>query len=289
MSRVVNVSIIILLYIVVMVIAAIFVYKDAKRRGMNEVVWGLIGLLTPFLLGVFLYLICRNPLTELKCPKCGAFVDKTMENCPNCNSRLLTQCPVCHFPVQKGWKTCPQCGNEYEENYQQPILDYKKDSTLAPIIFIILILIVCISGVVNMFVGDGQKFSGYGGYTGMYNISADDLRKNDEIAEWLDSCDEKEETMCVLYSTEDGTCILYVKNSTQLLYGDSDISYYDKKIEANFFVKESEWEDEFGYDFFLYDMEKMEKLDVYGTMNGEDVDVDVSYTDAEINRETWRE
>ena len=44
---------------VILIFVIIWVYKDAKKRGLNAVVWVLIVWITPFFIGVILYMINR--------------------------------------------------------------------------------------------------------------------------------------------------------------------------------------------------------------------------------------
>ena len=44
----------------VLTFIAIWVYKDAKNKGLNAVVWVLIVWITPFFIGVIIYMINRN-------------------------------------------------------------------------------------------------------------------------------------------------------------------------------------------------------------------------------------
>lgn len=44
----------------VLTFITIWVYKDAKNKGLNAVVWVLIVWITPFFIGVLIYMINRN-------------------------------------------------------------------------------------------------------------------------------------------------------------------------------------------------------------------------------------
>jgi predicted RNA-binding Zn-ribbon protein involved in translation (DUF1610 family) len=55
--------------------------------------------------------------TEMRCPKCGTFVDSHCEICPSCNAEFLQdeyECPVCGRSVHYGIKKC-KCGASFEE------------------------------------------------------------------------------------------------------------------------------------------------------------------------------
>ena len=44
--------------------AAIWVYKDAKNKGLNAVVWVLIVWITPFFIGLIIYTLNRNRMSS---------------------------------------------------------------------------------------------------------------------------------------------------------------------------------------------------------------------------------
>jgi hypothetical protein len=60
-----------------------FVYGDARRRGMPAVLWLLVALLVPNLLGFLLYFLLRRPLLR-PCERCGAGIEPGLAFCPHC-------------------------------------------------------------------------------------------------------------------------------------------------------------------------------------------------------------
>ena len=46
--------------LIVPILIGVYVYRDAKRRGMNALVWTLIALFAPSLIGFIIYLLVRN-------------------------------------------------------------------------------------------------------------------------------------------------------------------------------------------------------------------------------------
>jgi hypothetical protein len=66
-------------------IALGFVYGDAKRRGMPAVLWTLMVLLTPNMIGFFLYFALRQPLLA-ECGNCGSGVASSQRFCSACGS-----------------------------------------------------------------------------------------------------------------------------------------------------------------------------------------------------------
>jgi hypothetical protein len=67
-----------------------YIYADAKRRGMPPVLWVLVALMVPNLIGFILYFALRKP--------------------------LLSACASCGQGVMPGQKFCPSCGREQGTN-----------------------------------------------------------------------------------------------------------------------------------------------------------------------------
>jgi hypothetical protein len=100
-----------------------YVYGDAKRRGMRQVLWTLIAFFVPNALGFIAYFILRDPLLQ-PCAACGATARRDFAFCPQCGSPLPRVCPSCHRPVEPIWPHCAHCG--------QKLLGEPASSALAP-------------------------------------------------------------------------------------------------------------------------------------------------------------
>lgn len=281
------------IYFFLAVVSAIYVYTDAKKRGMNAVMWALIALFVPFLLGLIIYLIFRKPLMEFQCPKCGNGLETHAKICPQCGHSLVTQCPECNFPVQRGWKSCPQCGNELPTNFEQPVRTYQKDSSGFIVIGVIVgiivltIVVILITYGANSISGNYHSES-YVGLEGMYNITKDDLSGNSTIQTWIEESDASEETVHVLLSKSSNTCLIYVKHSEGLLSSNMELEYInDEKCSAIIFIDETEYEDLYGYDFFLYEFEVWDETEVDICLNVDDTEERITFTDADISIGTW--
>lgn len=88
-----------------------WVYRDAKRRGMNGALWTLLVLiLAPMYLfiGLIIYLLVREPL-PYSCPQCASSVSARFNFCPNCKYNLQPACPQCQKEVSDTDKFCPYC------------------------------------------------------------------------------------------------------------------------------------------------------------------------------------
>lgn len=290
--RIIGVSLVLMLYLLIIVCGAIFVYRDAKKRKMNQVLWTIVSIFGPFLMGVIIYLVCRKPLVDLLCSKCGASVNSTEKTCIKCGESLLTKCPECEFPIQTGWKNCPKCGNDLPDNYNQPVRTYKKENGIGITIFIIMLAVFGLSiTACLMFSTSNYTYSGYGysGECGMYNITAEDLSDNSEIKKWIDSCNASTKNLHVLLSTESDTCILYVRGSDKLLKSNSfEVQISGESKEVHFYIEESEYEDLYGYDFYMFEFEVTDDTVASFHFNGKKEKAEVTIIDRDISESTWR-
>ena len=88
-----------------------YVNGDARRRGMRYVLWTLIALLIPDLVGVIIYFLVREPLLY-PCPNCGKTASARFNFCPSCKFNLRPSCPQCKREVRFGDHFCPNCACE---------------------------------------------------------------------------------------------------------------------------------------------------------------------------------
>jgi hypothetical protein len=86
-----------------------YISRDSKRRGMSPVLWTLVAILVPNLLGILLYFVLRQPRLEL-CPQCGMAVQTGFNFCPRCSQKLAPTCPQCQGIVAPNDAYCPHCG-----------------------------------------------------------------------------------------------------------------------------------------------------------------------------------
>ena len=89
---------------VIPVLIGVYVYRDASDRGMNAVLWTLVAVLAPSLIGFIIYLLVRSNYSNLKCRVCGTRVRENYVVCPGCGTKLKPCCPNCSAPVEPGWK-----------------------------------------------------------------------------------------------------------------------------------------------------------------------------------------
>src|ERR1700683_4050488 len=88
-----------------------YVYADAKRRGMRQVMWTLLAIFIPDAIGIILYFLLRDPLMKA-CPGCSQVLKSGYTFCPHCGTSLLPTCPNCGRGVEVGWANCPGCGTK---------------------------------------------------------------------------------------------------------------------------------------------------------------------------------
>jgi hypothetical protein len=86
-----------------------YVYADARRRGMNYVLWTLLAIFIPSGVGVILYFILRDPV-PVPCPACGTPARKGYAYCASCGTAVRAACSQCRQPVEAGWRNCARCG-----------------------------------------------------------------------------------------------------------------------------------------------------------------------------------
>ncbi len=85
-----------------------YVNRDAKRRGMNYILWTILVLFIPNAIGYIIYFVVRQPILG-KCPQCGTTTNPSFNFCPKCKFNLHPACPQCHRTIELGAAFCPYC------------------------------------------------------------------------------------------------------------------------------------------------------------------------------------
>ena len=117
------------------IMIGVYVYRDAKRRGMNAMAWTLIAVVAPALIGFIIYLLVRGNSPDLQCPQCAEPVTEQYVICPHCGAKLRPACPNCSFPVEADWKVCPKCAAPLEGVETPPAPPQRqRDRTLGKIL-----------------------------------------------------------------------------------------------------------------------------------------------------------
>ncbi len=107
---------IVVLILSLLIAIGVFVYRDAKEHNMDPVVWTLIAVLVPNLIGFIIYLVVRsNKKDTLKCPSCHQAINEDYVKCPHCGVRLKGTCSNCGKPINPEWNSCPYCSHDIDE------------------------------------------------------------------------------------------------------------------------------------------------------------------------------
>jgi len=174
-TNVIVAVIVLALFLAIPILIGVYVYRDAMRRRMNAVLWTLIAIFAPYLIGFIIYLLVRGNHSDLMCPRCDTPVTEQYVVCPNCGARLHPLCPSCAQPVERTWKVCPHCAQPLPETldgFEEPVR--RKDTALGKILIVLilvpigLILLLLVIGYSNFsrFSGHVSTFSGGSGSTG---------------------------------------------------------------------------------------------------------------------------
>ncbi|MCJ7580576.1 MAG: zinc ribbon domain-containing protein [Candidatus Aminicenantes bacterium] len=117
--RFIPTTIISFVLLIIWIFVIVWVYRDAERRGMNGILWGLLVFIGN-IIGLLIYLIVRSdnqpsqsdpPIIHTKCPECSIPVTDKYAFCPHCGASMSGPvCPDCSRTVEKEWKACPYCG-----------------------------------------------------------------------------------------------------------------------------------------------------------------------------------
>lgn len=141
MSIVALYAIIVPFFICVPLILGIYVYRDAKSRGMNAILWALVAGLAPTFLGFIIYLLVRGSYSNLLCAQCGERVQEAFVVCPRCGVPLKASCSGCGLALEEGWKVCPRCARPLEPETQEVIPPVKpQDKGLGKILLVVILL-----------------------------------------------------------------------------------------------------------------------------------------------------
>lgn len=170
-----------LLLLLVPLLIGVYVYRDARRREMNALLWALIAVLAPGLIGFLVYLLVRGNVADLSCPQCGAAVREDFVRCPHCGTKLRPACPNCSMPVEPGWVICPRCTTSLEgveTEVHPPIRRADRSLWKVLLVAVLVPLLLLVLLVVANF-----SFSGVGGAMSMIEMDIDDYLAQPDVPE----------------------------------------------------------------------------------------------------------
>ena len=194
------------------IMIGVYVYRDAKRRGMNAMAWTLIAVVAPALIGFIIYLLVRGNSPDLQCPQCAEPVTEQYVICPHCGAKLRPACPNCSFPVEADWKVCPKCATPLEGVEMPPAPPQRqRDRTLGKILIAIIVVPVAL---IALAVFGLTAFQSVTGSSTMREVTFDEYDQEQEsetireaVHEWLDSLEVRSDRAYALrydYSNELG-------------------------------------------------------------------------------------
>lgn len=194
MLSIISVLIMLITTFFVPVAAGIYVYRDARRRQMNAVLWTVVAILVPGLIGFVIYLLVRGNYSDLRCPNCQTPVQKNFAICPNCGTRLRPSCPNCAASVELEWKVCPFCTQPLPEQPDVTPPVHGQDRSVGKIIAVVMIVPLAL---MILFLFGAMTFSGGSGSCGMVEVTREEYFSNQSseearlyVQEWLADLDK---------------------------------------------------------------------------------------------------
>jgi hypothetical protein len=203
-------------FIVVPLLLGIFVYRDARSRGMNALLWAFAAALCPSFLGLIAYLLVRGTYSNWKCPRCGGPVQESFTACPQCGTKLKASCPHCGGAIEGDWKVCPHCATPLDWNdrdFTPPVKPQEKGLGKI-ILLVILVPILLLMLLVFAFSAVGSTGATHTTHYG----EEDSLRIRSVLRpvhnDWLDLCDASDTVQVLVSCEENGDQALW----TYLIY-----------------------------------------------------------------------
>lgn len=205
--------------IVIPICLGVYVWRDARRRGMNAAVWVVLAIFAPACFGLLLYLLARMGRSNLVCPSCGGPVREEFVICPHCATRLKATCS-CGAPLEHGWIVCPHCAQACPEpaDFTPPVRP--KDG-----LWKLLLTLVIIPAVLLVLIA----LTSYTSFTASLSTLTDSLPEyltrddRDEAVAWLEACiaDGTQEAYALHYDERSGdkcatTYLVYLPHSGEL-------------------------------------------------------------------------
>ena len=175
-----------------LVLIGVFVWRDAKARGMNAAGWTLCAVFLPMFCGLALYLIARTNRSADRCPGCRQRISPDFVICPFCGTELKLRCPSCKRTVESNWKLCPSCGTELPQR-TPPVVE-KKEHWLGWVLVMSILLPLMLIGMLAL-----SSPLDHGGFStvqdGPHTIEElfalqPELAKDTALNEWLGQCQE---------------------------------------------------------------------------------------------------
>jgi RNA polymerase subunit RPABC4/transcription elongation factor Spt4 len=106
--------------IIIAVIMAFYLYRDARSRDFNWTMWLVVPIFIVFIpklvlsfiiaVGILLIYFYARPKGQLThCPHCKHKIHSVLAYCPFCKKSVKRECLRCHETVDWDATTCPHC------------------------------------------------------------------------------------------------------------------------------------------------------------------------------------
>lgn len=214
------------LILAIPVTIGVYVYRDARSRGMNAPLWTLVAIVAPSFIGLIIYLIVRSEHSALFCPACAFRVSESFSVCPNCGHSLKCKCQNCGMPLESGWKICPGCSEPILASTAatipaRPAAKHDKGIGRLLLLIILIPLLLCGLLLVPLLV----YRAGFGGQADLSslstieNVSIDAFEDMPWVTDWINRCDTLGDGFYVLSHesrSENGKCSAFLIYRTGL-------------------------------------------------------------------------
>ena len=211
----------ILMILVIPLSIGLYVYRDAKYRDLNAVLWTFVALLSPMLVGFIIYLLARGSHGVLKCPACASTVAEQFVVCPKCGAKLKDSCAECEIIIEPEWVVCPKCSAPLTEQSLDFVPPARKvDYALPRVIFIIVLMTVLLVVSVPFMYSYGlinQTDSGFGYSPG---LSVEYFQDDPDVLAWIEKANEDPTKVYALryWAERDGIAREYFRETTYIIY-----------------------------------------------------------------------
>lgn len=218
------------------VLIGVYVYKDAKKRGMNEILWMAVAVIAPMFIGLILYLFLREEKTIFSCSNCGAQVHEGYSVCPNCATPLRNNCPKCGLAVESGWKVCPHCANSFPDGFAPAKKEKAGAKGLKWVIICIIIIpfLLCALLIFGfMMFRENPEATTVPLSFATQVITKEEVQKTaPEVYNWIENCDKQTDQSIFVLSDDNNQMVVYTKG------------WFDKKEIIDFEISSGFWRKE---------------------------------------------
>lgn len=193
----------------IVLIVGLYVYRDAKARGMKAGIWTMIAVLMPCFIGLIMYVLMRDDEKNLRCISCG-------------------------YPVKPDWKVCPVCETPLPKSTPMTSATLEKDKGIWKVTTAAIVIPICICVIMGAVMMPRINNHYLGGMTS-YNMTVDDVR-NEDLQQWFRECDAKnDDTRCYVLSRsraggedsdeKESHYVIYIKGKDRLKFVDAQTSF----------------------------------------------------------------